>query len=98
MLNHFQGLRAAGTEIELTVHDLVSSELGTYLVWSADNTFEVLGQSKSAASIGVTLFTFDASGRIELQQDFWDSTQGFYQHLPLIGGALRTIRDEVGSE
>ena len=97
VLAHFQGLRDAGATIDLTVHDMVASDSGIYLVWSADNTFEVLGRSTTAASIGVTMFMLDQQGKISVQQDFWDSTQGFYQHLPVIGGALRTIRNEIAS-
>ncbi len=95
VVKHFLGLRDADAEIDLHVHDVLHSDVGIYLVWSADNSFSILGETTTAPSIGVTLFKLDEHGRIFLQQDFWDSTHGFYQHLPILGGALRTIRDRI---
>jgi hypothetical protein len=35
---------------------------------------------------------FNNEGKIILHQDYWDSMQGFYQHIPIIGGVLQWIK------
>jgi len=94
---HFASLHDGGNEITLEVFDVMQGAQGTYLVWSATNRFSLLGSSVSANSIGITLFQFDREGRITLQQDFWDSAQGFYQHIPVVGGVVQAIRRRVAS-
>ena len=97
IVKHMGELRE-GRTFKLIPLDVMQGEQGTYIVWSIETGFSVLGREIDAASIGVTLFRFNAAGEIEFQQDFWDSTQGFYQHVPLLGGALRTIRDRVAGQ
>ena len=80
------------------VHDVLEGAQGTYLVWGIQNQFSMLGQDIVSDSIGVTLFQFGEDGRIIMQQDFWDSTEGFYQHIPVLGSVLRAIRDSFATE
>ncbi len=92
IIQHYTGLRASLRHFDLTPLDYIEGNQGSYLVWSATHEFSLLGLNRRAQSIGVTLFQYDSDGRIVLQQDFWDSTQGFYQHIPLVGGVLRSIQ------
>jgi hypothetical protein len=89
---HFGGLRDADASYEMTVYDVLQGSQGTYLVWSVDTEFSMLGRNVAADTIGVTLFRFDDEGRIRFQQDFWDSTHGFFQHVPVLGTVIRSIR------
>lgn len=95
IISHLAELRETQTHFAVTPYDLVEGEQGVYIVWSIENKFSLLGQDINAASIGVTLFRFNDAGKIVFQQDFWDSTEGFYQHIPVLGTALRSIRDQV---
>ena len=94
---HFERLRQAGGRFQVQVLDVVEGTQGVYLVWGLDSQFAVLGRSIQAGSVGITLFRFDADGRISLQQDFWDSTEGFYRHIPVVGGVVTAIREGVAS-
>jgi hypothetical protein len=39
----------------------------------------------------MTQLRFDREGRIILHQDFWDPGAGIYQHLPVLGPAVRFV-------
>lgn len=41
---------------------------------------------------GVTHLRFAADGRITHHQDLFDAAEGFFETLPVIGGALRAIK------
>jgi SnoaL-like domain len=60
--------------------------------WSMRTQFTILGQHRDVHSLGISHLRFDKDGKIILHQDYWDSTQGFYQHIPVIGGLLRWIK------
>ena len=52
-----------------------------------------MGQDIDIQSIGISHLRFNADNKIIVHQDYWDSMQGFYQHLPIIGGVLRWIKN-----
>lgn len=95
VLAHLADVRETQSHFSVTPYDLVEGAQGVYIVWSIENRFAILGQEINSASIGVTLFRFNEEDQIVFQQDFWDSTEGFYQHIPVLGSALRSIRNQV---
>jgi hypothetical protein len=64
-----------------------------FVRWAMHNRFTVMGQSHNVQSIGMSHLRFNSEGKIILHQDYWDSMQGFYQHLPIIGGILQWIKN-----
>jgi hypothetical protein len=60
-------------------------------------TFEVAGSERVSETIGMTQLRFDRDGRIRFHQDFWDSAQGFYQHVPVLGAAIRSVARRMES-
>ena len=91
LIDHLAGVQSNAETLEVTVHDVVSSERGTYLRWQMVSTFRVLGRPVESRTIGVSMLRFDDDGRINFQQDFWDSAEGFYQHVPILGSVIRGI-------
>jgi hypothetical protein len=64
-----------------------------FMRWIMNTRFTVMGQSRNVYSIGMSHLRFNSEGKIILHQDYWDSMQGFYQHLPIIGGLLQWIKN-----
>ena len=64
-----------------------------FVRWTMHTRFTVMGQSRTIQSIGMSHLRFDGDGKIMLHQDYWDSMQGFYLHLPIIGGVLQWIKN-----
>ena len=64
-----------------------------YVRWILDVRYK--GAKETVRTMGVTLLRFDESGRVVLHQDFWDSSAGFYEHLPVLGGVVRWIKSKI---
>lgn len=64
-----------------------------FVRWTMHTGFTVMGQSRNVQSIGMSHLRFNGDGKIILHQDYWDSMQGFYQHLPIIGGVLQWLKN-----
>ncbi len=46
-------------------------------------------------SYGMSQFRFDEQGRLLIHKDFWDSGGNFFEHLPFVGRAIRSIRGRL---
>ena len=60
------------------------------LAW--DFEFRFKGSKTAHCVAGVSQLGFADDGRINAHRDFWDPAEGLYQHLPLIGAALRWLK------
>lgn len=95
--SYFANLRESTQPMRLEVLDVLEGQQGIYLVWQIETTFELLGDEKKVVSMGGTLFRLDEDGRILMQKDFWDSTEGFFRHVPVLGSMIEMIRAAVAS-
>ena len=77
------------------IDEWTPAKIGWYVRWRMTIRFKRFKRGVDTESIGVSHIVFDREGRVALHQDFWDSATGFYQHLPLLGGAIRWIRRRV---
>ena len=80
-------------DIKFDILDIENNGQDSYVRWLMQTRFRVMGQDLDIHSIGMSHLRFDAAGKIILHQDYWDSMQGFYYHLPLIGGILQWIKN-----
>ena len=91
-------LEATGAAVDDIEVDLLSWTLDggdLYVRWGMRTRFTVTRRAIDSYTVGMTHLRFNEAGEIVLHQDFWDSTQGFYQHLPVVGGMVRWIRGRL---
>lgn len=93
---YFEQLHRAGTRTEVEILSRHASGQDGYLVWRMTSTFKPLNTERTSHSIGVTHLRFNEQGRVILHQDFWDAAQGFYRHIPGLGGVIDGIRNRLG--
>lgn len=80
---------------EVIVHEARGSD-GDYLVrWSMRIKFRKFRRGQWTESIGVSHLRFDTEGRIILHQDYWDGARGLFEHVPVLGWAIRFIKSRV---
>lgn len=79
--------------IQAEVVDSAFSGRNCYVRWVMDVRFK--GAKEPVKTVGMTLLRFDREGRVVLHQDFWDSSAGFYEHLPVLGGIMRWIKSQI---
>lgn len=83
---------ALGSEvIKGTTQDVAVSGADCYVRWTLEFRTKNLAGGKPIVTEGVSQLRFDEQGRIILHQDFWNPASGVYQHLPLLGPAIRYV-------
>jgi limonene-1,2-epoxide hydrolase len=81
----------AHTEFVRTrVTDVARSGSNYYVHWVMDVRFR--GSSRTIRTIGMTHLKFNREGRIVLHQDYWDSTAGVFEYVPILGPVIRWIK------
>lgn len=86
-----QGLES----MTVTFDDLAVSGKNYYFRWTMETRMKHLARGKTVTTIGVTLVRFDSKGRVLVHQDFWDSAQGVWDHVPVLGTVIRWIQSKI---
>ena len=79
----------------VTFDDVAPSGRNYYFRWTMETRMKHLAKGKTVRTIGVTLIRFDREGKVILHQDFWDSAQGVWDYVPLIGPSIRWIQSQL---
>jgi len=97
-LAHLRRMHDSTESLEVTVLDRLVDGQDAYLIWQMTAVFTPVSGSVTSNSIGVTHLRFDTDGRIILQQDFWDSAAGLYQHVPVLGGLIGAVQGRFDTD
>jgi hypothetical protein len=89
---YFLGTAGNADEILVEFQDVARSGNDYYLRWVMDVKFKKFHRGKSFRTIGITHARFNEEGLVILHQDYWDSTTGFFQHVPVLGSGIRYIK------
>ncbi|MFK7915381.1 MAG: hypothetical protein AB8B93_15815 [Pseudomonadales bacterium] len=89
---YFADLADNGATVQVNILSAQRNGADAYLIWEMTTSFTPVLSTKQSHSIGITHLRFNAAGEVILHQDFWDAATGFYQHVPVLGGALRGVR------
>lgn len=81
--------------MELSVLDRHYSGRDAYLRWTMRTRFQAGWKEVDTTTLGMTHLRFNDQGRVVLHQDFWDSRQGVFQHIPVLGGLIESIRKDL---
>lgn len=98
VVTHFQGLVDAETQVQVQMLQTLVSGPDVYLVWSMQSQFTPIRKTVTSDSIGITHLRFNQQGQVIMHQDFWDTGQGFYQHVPVLGRVIRSINNRFVPE
>ena len=83
---------AEGAEkVQARVNDVAVSGADVYVRWTMEIRAKNLAGGQPIVTEGMSQLRFDRDGRIILHQDFWNPATGIYQHLPLLGPAIRFV-------
>lgn len=69
-----------------------------WLRWKMRTQFKVYWKDIDVTTIGMTHLVFNDEGQIAIHQDYWDGVEGFYSHLPMLGGLVRFVRSGLSHE
>ena len=94
---HFIKTSQTMTSYSLEIDDISKSTKGNgyYIRWTMKFSAPKLASGKEIVSIGMSHVVFDTDGKVLLHQDFWDSSAGMFEHVPIIGGGIRMIKKRL---
>ncbi|MEQ1635511.1 MAG: nuclear transport factor 2 family protein [Methylococcales bacterium] len=95
LLNYMRHTQQQLKGVQFEVLSVQQQGRDAFVRWNMHTQFRVLGQDNNVQSIGISHLRFNADNKIILHQDYWDSMQGFYQHIPVIGGILQWIKSKL---
>ncbi len=75
--------------------DLVAEDGDYYFRWVMTVRFKRFERARDKRSVGMTHVRFDTAGKVVMHQDFWDSTGGLFEHVPVLGWMLRRAKGRV---
>lgn len=95
MLNYLKHTATNLSNYEFKLSDHIVSGDNLYLRWTMDIEFTAMGKDIKSQSIGMTQLKFNSDGKVVMHQDFWDSVEAIYQHLPYIGYWVKKARSKL---
>ncbi len=75
--------------------DVAISGDDVYVRWTMVYRSKTLSKKQDIITIGMSHLRFDGAGKVVLHQDFWDSTRGIFEHVPLIGNGIRAVKKRL---
>ena len=71
-------------------------ENGDYSIrWEMSYAGPKMNKGNPIVTIGMTQLRFNEAGQVIFHQDYWDSSAGVFEHIPLIGGLVKFVRGRM---
>jgi hypothetical protein len=91
-IEHYLLKTARGAElVQAKIDDVAVSGADCYVRWTMEIRAKNLAGGRPIITSGISRLRFDPAGRVVLHQDYWNPAAGIYQHLPLLGPAIRFV-------
>lgn len=90
MRAYFRRILEAFAYSKFHVEDIATGADGSYVRWRWE--WQRRARDERTVVPGVTHLRFAEDHRIVYHRDLFDAASGFYEALPVLGGALRAIR------
>jgi hypothetical protein len=95
LITHLEQTAQQVKSTTVEILDVASSGSDYYVRWVMIMEFDAKGKDIYSKSIGMSQLRFNKQGKIIFHQDYWDSAEGFYQHLPYFGYFVRKIKSKL---
>ena len=92
---YFLATTANAESITVRFDDVAESGGDYYFRWVMDVKLKKLKKGETLRSVGVTHVRFDEQGKVAVHQDYWDAAAGLFEHVPMLGGAIRAIKKRL---
>ncbi len=80
------------TTYKVTIDDIASNGAEHYVRWTMHFAAPGLNGGKTVESCGISHIRVNGDGKVTMHQDFWDSGTNIYGQIPVLGGAIESIR------
>ena len=72
--------------------DILRGDKDYFIRWDMKMDLNIMGKKSSSHSIGMTQIRLNPNGKIVFHQDFWDSSEAFYEHIPIMGRFVKKVK------
>lgn len=93
--NYFLQTADTMTSFEVRILDTARSGPDHYIRWEMIFAAPKMAGGEPLHSVGVSQVRFNSEGQVAMHQDFWDSGQNLYGHIPVVGGLIKLIRNRM---
>ena len=83
------------TSISVDFDDVARSGEDYYFRWRMDFQAPKLDKGGVIRTVGMTQIRFNKEGKVVLHQDFWDSSAGLFEHLPVTNQMINAVRKRL---
>lgn len=92
-IEHYMAESAAGAEsCSVEPEDWTRKGPDFYMRWKMHVRFKKFKKGQLTSTLGITHLRFNKDGLVAYHQDYWDSTRGIWEHVPVLGWAIRKIK------
>lgn len=95
LIKYLEQTQQGVESMSLEVINVFTKDEDVFVQWKMQTEFTIMGKHSDVKSIGISHLRFDEEGKIILHQDYWDSTNGFFQHIPVIGGLISWVKNRL---
>ncbi len=75
------------------VKETLKNDKGDFFVrWVMTIRFKKFKKGVDTQTIGMSHLRFNQAGLVCFHQDYWDSTAGIFEHIPVLGWAIKKIK------
>ena len=79
-------------ETTVDILEVIQGKQDYYIRWTMKMDLTIKGKDILSRSIGMSQLRFDEAGKVIFHQDFWDSSEAFYEQLPYLGYFIRKVK------
>jgi len=94
-LIEYLGETADKAETKVEILEVIKSKDDYYVRWKMHMAFSAVGKDIESNSVGISQLRFNQQGQITFQHDFWNSSEAFFEHLPIIGRVIIKIKQRL---
>ena len=95
LIDYITQVGSSLSESQVEIKKVIYDGNDVFVRWTMEFRTRAAGRNIHSHSIGMTHLRFDSEGRVVLHQDFWDSGNALYAHLPFVGYAVRRARSAM---
>jgi hypothetical protein len=92
---YFKHSLGGAESVTVEILDVAQSGGDYYVRWQMAIRFRSLADGRLTESTGVSQLRFDPQGLITFHKDYWDSTNGFFQYVPVVGRMIGWVKGRL---
>lgn len=96
LTNYFKSLYRNVSSIDFSFENIIKQDNSYYLQWDMSYSHKSFARGRTITVSGTTFLRLNDQGKIYYHRDYFDLGEMVYEHLPLLGRLLISIKRRLG--